>query len=85
MAVVSVHTSPLDQPGTGDSGGMNVYIRTVAEHLAAQGVQVDLFTRCRGHDDPEVRGEGTGTRSAGCGPKRFTISCRSRPSSSSIT
>jgi len=62
VAVVSVHTSPLDQPGTGDSGGMNVYIRTVAERLAAQGVLVDLFTRCRGHDDPEVRGEGTGTR-----------------------
>ncbi|HEY7400778.1 MAG TPA: D-inositol-3-phosphate glycosyltransferase [Actinomycetota bacterium] len=52
---MSVHTSPLDQPGTGDSGGMNVYIREVAERLARQGVHVDLFTRCRGHDDPEVR------------------------------
>jgi hypothetical protein len=37
VAVISLHTSPLDQPGTGDSGGMNVYIRAVAERLAAQG------------------------------------------------
>ena len=29
-AILSVHTSPIDQPGTGDSGGMNVYIRSVA-------------------------------------------------------
>jgi D-inositol-3-phosphate glycosyltransferase len=55
VAVLTVHTSPIDQPGTGDSGGMNVYIRAVAERLAAQGVEVDLFTRCRGDDDPEVR------------------------------
>ena len=29
-AMLSVHTSPVDQPGVGDSGGMNVYIRSVA-------------------------------------------------------
>ena len=52
VAVLSVHTSPMDQPGTGDSGGMNVYIRAVAERLAAQGVEVDIFTRCRGGDEP---------------------------------
>ena len=55
VAVFSLHTSPLDQPGTGDSGGMNVYIRTVAERLASQGVQVDVFTRCRGRGVPEVQ------------------------------
>ena len=33
VAVFSLHTSPLDQPGTGDSRGMNVYIRSVAERL----------------------------------------------------
>src|SRR5438270_3778002 len=54
VAVFSLHTSPLDQPGTGDSGGMNVYIRAVAERLAAQGVQVDVFTRCRGRGVPDV-------------------------------
>ena len=62
IAVVSVHTSPLDQPGTGDSGGMNVYIREVADRLAAQGVAVDLFTRCRGEDAPEVLDVGDGVR-----------------------
>jgi len=39
-----------------------VYIRAVAERLAAQGVEVDLFTRCRGHDDPEVRDVAPGAR-----------------------
>jgi len=47
VAVLSVHTSPLDQPGTGDSGGMNVYIRAVAQRLVRQGVEVDIFTRSR--------------------------------------
>ena len=51
VAVLSVHTSPMDQPGTGDSGGMNVYIRAVTERLAGRGIDVDVFTRCRGGDD----------------------------------
>jgi D-inositol-3-phosphate glycosyltransferase len=55
VAVLAVHTSPVDQPGTGDSGGMNVYIRSVAERLAEQGVSVDLFTRCRGGATHDVR------------------------------
>jgi D-inositol-3-phosphate glycosyltransferase len=62
VAVVSVHTSPVDQPGTGDSGGMNVYIRAVAERLAEQGVEVDLFTRCRGGIDHEVKELASGAR-----------------------
>jgi D-inositol-3-phosphate glycosyltransferase len=40
-----VHTSPLDQPGTGDAGGMNVYIVEVSKRLAARGVEVEIFTR----------------------------------------
>src|SRR6266545_2726697 len=62
VAMLSVHTSPLDQPGTGDSGGMNVYIREVAERLAAQGVQVDVFTRCAGRGGPQVQEVVPGTR-----------------------
>ena len=62
VAVLSVHTSPLDQPGSGDSGGMNVYIRAVAERLAEHDVEVDLFTRCRGGDGPEVLDIGPGAR-----------------------
>ena len=34
VTMLSVHTSPLDQPGTGDAGGMNVYIAEVARRLA---------------------------------------------------
>jgi D-inositol-3-phosphate glycosyltransferase len=62
VAVLSVHTSPIDQPGTGDSGGMNVYIRAVAERLANQGVEVDLFTRCRGGVTHDVREIAPGIR-----------------------
>ncbi|HZD79163.1 MAG TPA: D-inositol-3-phosphate glycosyltransferase, partial [Actinomycetota bacterium] len=54
VAVVSLHTSPLDQPGTGDSGGMNVYIRQAADRLTACGVDVDVFTRRRDPRDQPV-------------------------------
>ncbi|HEX5018914.1 MAG TPA: D-inositol-3-phosphate glycosyltransferase [Actinomycetes bacterium] len=43
--MLSVHTSPLDQPGTGDAGGMNVYIVETARRLAELGVEVEIFTR----------------------------------------
>ena len=62
VAVLSLHSSPLDQPGTGDSGGMNVYIRAVAERLSSQGVPVDVFTRCSGRGVPEVEEVAPGTR-----------------------
>jgi len=62
VAVLSVHTSPVDQPGIGDSGGMNVYILEVAGRLAAQGVHVDVFARCRGGTDHEVKEVATGAR-----------------------
>ncbi|WP_367574284.1 D-inositol-3-phosphate glycosyltransferase [Streptomyces griseoaurantiacus] len=45
VAMLSVHTSPLHQPGTGDAGGMNVYIVELAQRLAAQNIQVEIFTR----------------------------------------
>ena len=62
IAAISLHTSPLDQPGTGDSGGMNVSIRSVAEGLADRGVAVDVFTRCAGRGVPEVERIGPLTR-----------------------
>jgi D-inositol-3-phosphate glycosyltransferase len=62
IAVVSLHTSPLDQPGSGDSGGMNVFIRAAAERLSAGGVQVDVFTRARDERRPEVEELGNGSR-----------------------
>ncbi len=45
IAMISLHTSPLDQPGTGDAGGMNVYVIELARRLAQRGVEVDIFTR----------------------------------------
>ncbi len=52
--MVSVHTSPVAQPGTGDAGGMNVYILEVARRLVAGGVEVDLFTRATASSQPEL-------------------------------
>jgi D-inositol-3-phosphate glycosyltransferase len=62
VAVLTVHTSPLDQPGAGDSGGMNVYVLSVAERLAEQGIAVDIYTRCHGENAPKVEELGAGTR-----------------------
>ena len=52
VAMISLHTSPLDQPGTGDAGGMNVYVVELAKRLAARGVEVDVFTRATGSELP---------------------------------
>jgi D-inositol-3-phosphate glycosyltransferase len=54
VAVLSVHTSPLAQPGTGDAGGMNVYVLQSALHLARRGVQVEIFTRATASTDPPI-------------------------------
>lgn len=54
VAMLSVHTSPLDQPGTGDAGGMNVYVSGLAEALAARGARVDIFTRRTSPAQPHV-------------------------------
>ncbi len=54
VATLSVHTSPLDQPGAGDAGGMNVYIVEVSRRLAARGIAVDVFTRATSSDLPPV-------------------------------
>ena len=45
IALLSVHTSPLDQPGVGDAGGLNVYVVETAKRLAQQNIGVDIFTR----------------------------------------
>ncbi|HEX7166829.1 MAG TPA: glycosyltransferase [Acidimicrobiales bacterium] len=50
LAVLSMHTSPLAQPGTGDGGGMNVYVRELASALARAGVRCDVYTRAASAD-----------------------------------
>jgi D-inositol-3-phosphate glycosyltransferase len=54
LAVLSLHTSPLTQPGTGDSGGMNVYVRELVSSLAQAGVECSVFTRRWRADLPDV-------------------------------
>lgn len=54
VAVLSVHTSPLAQPGTGDAGGLNVYVLQTALHMARRGVDVEIFTRATSSADPPV-------------------------------
>jgi D-inositol-3-phosphate glycosyltransferase len=54
VAMLSVHTSPLAQPGAGDSGGMNVYVRSLASALARAGVACDVLTRADHGEQPPV-------------------------------
>ncbi|CAB4830382.1 unannotated protein [freshwater metagenome] len=54
IATVMVHTSPLDQPGIGDAGGMNIYVLESAQRMAAMGVEVDIFTRRTESESPEI-------------------------------
>ncbi|MET9372710.1 D-inositol-3-phosphate glycosyltransferase [Streptomyces sp. NPDC002992] len=70
--MLSVHTSPLHQPGTGDAGGMNVYMVELSRALAEQGAEVDLFTRCRGEGRPPLvdLAPGVRVRHLHAGPRR---------------
>lgn len=45
VTVLSLHTSPLAQPGSGDSGGMNVYVRELAAGLAHRGHRCTVYVR----------------------------------------
>ena len=45
IATLMVHTSPLEQAGVGDAGGMNIYVVENAIQMAKAGVKVDIFTR----------------------------------------
>ena len=55
IAMLSIHTSPLDQPGrTRDVGGMSVYIRELAQELAHHHLKIDVFTRWTNEDIPQI-------------------------------
>jgi len=53
IATLMVHTSPLDQAGMGDAGGMNVYVVETAKKMAQAGISVDIFTRANHPNLPE--------------------------------
>ncbi|MCL6551427.1 MAG: D-inositol-3-phosphate glycosyltransferase [Acidothermus cellulolyticus] len=52
VAMIAVHTSPLEIPGCGDAGGLNVYVAQIARRLASRGIDVDVFTRATRRDVP---------------------------------
>jgi len=52
LAMISLHTSPLDQPGTGDAGGMNVYVTELARRLAQRDIEIDIYTRATASSQP---------------------------------
>lgn len=54
VAMLSVHTSPLEQPGTGDAGGMNVYVVELSRQLATLGISVEIFTRATSAAQPPI-------------------------------
>ena len=58
----SAHTSPLAEPGAGDGGGMNVYVRSLASALARAGIACDVFTRAERPDLRPVTGVEPGFR-----------------------
>jgi D-inositol-3-phosphate glycosyltransferase len=55
VAMLSLHTSPVEQPGVGDAGGMNVYVMELSRRLAARGVEVEVFTRATSGEVPAVQ------------------------------
>lgn len=55
VAVIAYHSSPLHEPGTGDAGGMTVYVRQLADAMARRGVATDIFTRATSPEDRIVR------------------------------
>src|SRR5260370_38515763 len=71
VAVLSMHTSPLAQPGAGDGGGMNVYVRALACALARAGVACGVYTRPDDPRQPPGIAGGGGFRAvpAGAGPR----------------
>jgi len=72
VAFLSLHTSPMEQPGAGDAGGMNVYVRALAMALAESGVEVEIFTRATKASQPAVEHPGPGVcvHNVKAGPRR---------------
>lgn len=69
-----VHTSPLDQPGIGDAGGMNIYVLESAKRMAQIGIAVDIFTRRTDSELPEIIeiSKGVRVRHFDCGHGHLT-------------
>ena len=62
VAMLSAHTSPLEQPGSGDAGGMNVYVLELSRRLARSGIEVEIFTRATSRHQPPIESDEPGVR-----------------------
>lgn len=70
-AILSYHSSPLLEPGAGDSGGMTIFVRALTRALAQQGVETDIYTRSTGSYDRITQlSEGVRVISIDAGPRR---------------
>ena len=54
IATLMMHTSPLDQAGVRDAGGMNIYVVETAKRIAKSGIAVDIFTRATSAALPSI-------------------------------
>ena len=54
IAMLGIHSCPIGKLGTTDTGGMSVYIRELARSLGSAGHQVDIYTRLREEERPQV-------------------------------
>lgn len=53
VAVIVYHSSPLADAGSGDAGGMTIFVKGLAEALARKGLRTDIFTR-RDSEGPRI-------------------------------
>src|SRR5438270_869843 len=62
VGILSLHSSPLAPLGSTDAGGMNLYVRRLAEQLQMLDIQVDIFTRRTDPRVPEIAYGDAGSR-----------------------
>jgi D-inositol-3-phosphate glycosyltransferase len=46
--LISFHTCPMEEPGSGFAGGMNVFLRGLLRGLSRRGIATDVLTRATG-------------------------------------
>jgi len=54
IAMLSVHSSPIGELGTKNTGGMSVYVREAAQELGSRGHLVDIYTRLNGSGQKQI-------------------------------
>jgi len=52
--MLSVHSSPIGELGTKNTGGMSVYVREVAQEMGRRGHLVDIYTHLNGSEQKQI-------------------------------